>query len=133
MGSPFRGLTDEERAIFQNVIDSLYAQFVAVITKERRIPEDQVKKLADGRIYTAGDAKQLNLIDQIGYIDDAIRLAKDAARLQEAKIIVYHRPKEYRATYYSSAQVPDRYELSLAQLSSMLLGPGPRFLYLWWP
>src|SRR3990172_7302552 len=133
MGSPFRGLTDEERAIFQGVIDSLYARFVDLIVKDRRLPMAAVRTLADGRIYTAEEAKRLGLIDQIGYVDDAIRLAKQAARVDEAAVVVYHRPKEYRATIYSSASTPDPLQGPLAQLGALLLGPGPRFLYLWWP
>jgi protease-4 len=133
MGSPFRGLTDEERAIFQNVIDSLHTRFAELIAKDRRLPIAAVKNLADGRIYTAEEAKRLRLIDQIGYVDDAIRLAKQAAHLDAAVVVVYHRPKEYRATVYSSASTPDRLQGPLAQLGALLLGPGPRFLYLWWP
>lgn len=133
MGSPFRGLTDEERAIFQNVIDSLHTRFAELIAKDRRLPIAEVRNLADGRIYTAEEAKRLRLIDQIGYVDDAIRLAKQAAHLDDAVVVVYHRPKEYRATIYSSASTPDRLQGPLAQLGALLLGPGPRFLYLWWP
>ena len=133
MGSPFRALTDEERAIFQDVIDSLHARFVQLIASQRGLSLAEVQALADGRIYTAEEAKRHRLIDATGYIEDAIRLAKEAAGLEEAKIVVYHRPKEYRATVYSSAPTPDRLEFTLGQLSSLLLGPGPRFLYLWWP
>ena len=90
-------------------------------------------RLADGRIYTADQALNQKLIDQVGYMPDAIDAAKRAAGVDEARVIVYHRPREYRATYYAKAEaetssVPG----SLAQLAGML-GTGPRFLYLWWP
>ncbi len=133
MGSPFRGLTDEERAIFQGIIDDLYGRFVSLIVKERRIPEDKVRAFSDGRIYTASRAQELGLVDRVGYLEDALQLAKQRAGLSEARVIMYHRPREYRSNIYSGTAAPERLEASLAQLSSLLIGPGPRFLYLWWP
>ncbi|MBI2554823.1 MAG: signal peptide peptidase SppA [Candidatus Rokubacteria bacterium] len=133
MGSPFRGLSDEERAIFQGVIDDLYGRFVALIAKERRIPVDRVRAFADGRIYTAQQAKDLGLVDRVGYLEEAVDLAKQAARLPEARVVMYHRPRDYRSNIYSGTPVPEPIQPSLLQLSSLLIGPGPRFLYLWWP
>lgn len=134
MGSPFRGLTDEERAIFQGVIDDLYGRFVSLIVKDRHIPEAKVRAFADGRIYTAQQAQDLGLVDRVGYLEDAVEVAKQAAKLREARVVMYHRPREYRSNIYSGAPAPERLETSLVQLSSLLLiGPGPRFMYLWWP
>ena len=133
MGSPFRTLTDEERKIFQGVIDNLYAQFVAKLVAGRRLPPETARSVADGRIYTAQQALALNLVDRVGYMPDAIDAARRAAGVDEARVVVYHRPRDYRATYYASAQAaapgPDVPLLELATL----LGAGPRFLYLWWP
>lgn len=133
MGSPFRGLSDEERQIFQGVIDDLYGRFVSLIVKERRIPEDRVRAFADGRIYTAQQAKTLGLVDRVGYLEEAVEAAKQAARLPEARVVMYHRPRDYRSNIYSGTPIPERFDASLLQLSSLLIGPGPRFLYLWWP
>jgi protease-4 len=133
MGTPFRGLTEEERAIFQGVIDDLHGRFVSLISRERKIPEEKVRALADGRIYTAQQARALGLVDQVGYVEEAVEVAKRAAKQGEARVIMYHRPREYRSNIYSGADVPERFEPSLALLSSLLIGPGPRFLYLWWP
>ena len=133
MGSPFRGLSDEERQIFQGVIDDLYGRFVSLIAKERRMPEDKVRAFADGRIYTARQAKELGLVDRVGYLEEAVEAAKQAARLSEARVVMYHRPREYRSNIYSGTPVPEPIQPSLLQLSSLLIGPGPRFLYMWWP
>ena len=133
MGSPFRPLTDEERAIFQSVIDDLYEQFVTKLVERRRIPAESARLLADGRIYAAEQALGEKLIDRIGYMPDAIEAAKRAAGVDEAKVIVYHRPREYRATYYARAEAEQSVvPASLAQFAG-LVGAGPRFLYLWWP
>jgi protease-4 len=130
MGSPFRTLTPEERAIFQSVVDDLYGQFVAKVVERRRIPPDTARALADGRIYTAQQALRQGLIDRVGYVPDAIEAARRAAGLEEAKVVVYRRPREYRATYYAGAQASaGLLEGPLAALA----GGGPTFLFLWWP
>jgi len=131
MGNPFRGLTTEEQAIFQEVIDRLYGRFVTLVAKERRLDESKVRALADGRIYTAEEALSFGLVDRIGYLEDAIALAKGSAGLTDAKIVIYHRPRQYRATIYSAADppAPSASALDLVRL----VASGPRFLYLWWP
>ena len=134
MGSPFRQLADEERAIFQSVIDELQNRFVAKVAERRKLPIAKARQIADGRIYTAEQAAQNGLIDQIGYVDDAIRAAKRAAGVDQAQVIVYHRPREYRATYYARAEASaPRLDTALTQFAVLLGGAGPRFLYLWWP
>jgi len=133
MGSPFRALTDEERKIYQSVIDGLHGQFVARLVTARKLPPDMARTLADGRVYTAQQALALKLVDQIGYMDDALRLARRTIGVDEARVVVYHRPTEYRATYYArSGASADGLDATLAPLAS-LVGAGPRFLYLWWP
>jgi protease-4 len=134
MGSPFRTLTDEERAIFQSVIDDLHRQFVDKVAERRRIPPEAARALADGRIYTPEQALRLRLIDTIGYMPDAIALARAAIGVEEAKVIVYHRPREYRATYYARADAPaGGLDTSVSALATLVGGGGPRFLYLWSP
>jgi protease-4 len=132
-GSPFRQLTDDERAIFQGVIDEMHGRFVRLIAGSRRLPEGRVRELADGRIYTAEQALALGLVDQVGYLDQALARARQAAGLEEARVIVYRRPREYRATLYSTAPGPPALETAAAHLSALLGGWGPRFMYLWWP
>src|SRR5947208_1359100 len=106
MGSPLRALTDEERKIFQSVIDSLYGQFVEKLAENRKLGLEAARKVADGRIYTARQALDLKLIDRIGYMPDAIEAAKRAVGVEEARVVVYRRPREYRATYYARAEAP---------------------------
>lgn len=133
MGSPFRPLTPEERGIFQSVIEGMHTQFVAKLVERRGIPAETARTIADGRIYTAEQALAHKLVDEVGYVPDAIDAAKRAAGLDEARVVVYHRPREYRATYYARSEAPaGAIPESVAQLAT-LLGPGTRFLYLWWP
>src|SRR2546425_3499925 len=71
MGSPFRALTSQERAIFQSVIDDLQRQFVAKVVERRKIPATAAAALADGRIYTAQQALGHQLVDRLGYVEEA--------------------------------------------------------------
>jgi hypothetical protein len=75
MGSPFRQLTPEERAIFQSVIDDLHRQFVAKLVERRKIPQATARTLADGRIYTAEQALANKLIDRDRLHPDALAVA----------------------------------------------------------
>jgi protease-4 len=131
MGSPFRALRPEERALFQDLIDGFYGRFVGLVAQSRKIDEARVRAFADGRIYTAGEALSLGLIDQVGYLEDAIAAARRAAGLTEARVVIYHRPRQYRATIYSSTDAPP-VSAGLPDLARMVVS-GPRFLYLWWP
>ena len=136
MGSPFRPMTDEERQIFQGVINSFYERFLTVIGEGRsNLSADQVRELADGRIYTGEQAKALGLVDSVGYLEDAIELAKEQADLTEARVVTYRRPGEYRHNIYSQyvtsggAWPP----LNNLDLMSLIRGGTPQFMYLWMP
>ena len=131
MGSPFRQLTAEERAIFQSVIDELHRQFVAKLVERRKIAPATASMLADGRIYTAEQALGHRLIDRIGYMPDALEAARRAAGLDEARVVVYKRPREYRATYYARSETDAGTFQMLSQLAGV--AGGPKFLFLWAP
>ena len=125
MGSPFRVMSPEERGIFQGMVDSMQARFVDIVAAGRKLPHDTVKKLADGRIYTSQEAKAAGLIDDIGYLDDAISQAKKLANLDQASVVTYFRPGEYRANLYSMNLI----NIDMGGLAQ----PGMSFMYLWWP
>ena len=130
MGSPFRPLTPEERKIFQGVIDSMYQQFLSVVAKGRpNLPQAELLAAADGRIYTAEQAKTLGLIDEIGYLSDAVAAAKQAAKLDDARIVIYHQASDYKGTIYSIGKAGG-VEINLGALAAFT---SPRFMYLWSP
>ncbi len=136
MGSPFRPMTSEERAIFQGVIDDFYAQFLRVIEQGRpNLTAEQVRELADGRIYSGEQARKLGLIDQVGYLEDAIALAKKEAGLAEARVVTYQRPGEYRHNIYSSflGGGGPWAEWARLDLVTLVRSGAPQFMYLWLP
>jgi protease-4 len=137
MGSPFRTMTPEEKAIFQGVIDSFYQRFLTVVQEGRPgLSADQIKKLADGRIYSGEQAKAAGLVDDIGYLDEAVELAKKKAGLTEARVVTYRRPGEFQNNIYSRALIGGGSGLAgLANIDllSMVRGGTPQFMYLWMP
>jgi len=88
--SPERQMTSEERGIIQIIVDDIYNQFVDVVTEGRKMDKEQVRKLADGRIYTGNQAKQLGLVDELGNMYDAIDGAGQLAGIAGKPVI-----KEY--------------------------------------
>ena len=75
VGSPVRPMTAQERAMLQGVIESTHAQFVRAVAEGRKLPEADVRSIADGRIFTGEQALALKLVDRIGTLQDAIEEA----------------------------------------------------------
>src|SRR5207244_4132109 len=101
LGNPARPMTEEERAILQGMVTRFYDQFVQVVVRGRGLPEEQVRALADGRVYTGLDAKEAGLVDEVGYLEDAIRDATSMAGIKDAAIIAYDRGEGYRGSIYA--------------------------------
>lgn len=86
MGSVADPLTKEQKAIFQGLVDDAYMQFVDVVATGRDMKVAQVKKVADGRVYTAKQAKANGLIDDIGTLQDAVEDMKTNYQLLSCKV-----------------------------------------------
>lgn len=74
-GSPFRNFTEEDRAMLQSVINNTHEQFVRAVAAGRKLPVAEVRKIADGRILTGEQARDLKLVDHLGTLQDAIEEA----------------------------------------------------------
>jgi protease-4 len=72
IGSPFREMTPEEKKIMQEVIDNVHQQFIRAVATGRKMDQTKVMEIADGRILTGEQAKQIGLVDQLGNLQDAI-------------------------------------------------------------
>lgn len=88
IGSPFRGLTKEEKELLQGIIDDVYDQFVSAVVEGRKMKPETVKGLADGRIYTGRQAKELGLVDELGTLQDAINITARLAGIKGEPVIV---------------------------------------------
>lgn len=133
IGSPARPMSDEERAILQGMVNCFYDQFVQVVVRGRQLPEERVRALADGRAYTGIEAKQLGLVDEIGYLDDAIKTAMDMACIKNACIIAYDRCDGYRGSIYAGLpKIPSEINVKL-NVPGLTSPEGAAFMYLWEP
>jgi protease-4 len=75
MASPFRAMSEEDRALLQGVLDDVHAQFIEAVAAGRAMQIEQVRNLADGRIFTGRQAKSVSLVDELGDLQEAIKLA----------------------------------------------------------
>jgi len=83
IGSINRSMTQRERESLQSVVDDTYEQFVGVIVEGRGMEREYVLKLADGGIFTGSQAKKLGLVDELGNLQDAIKIAGEMAGMEE--------------------------------------------------
>jgi protease IV len=102
-GSPFRELGEDDRRLLQGLIDQAHARFVGVVAEGRagRLTAEQVRPLADGRIFTAAQALEARLIDRIGYLADAAEEARGLAGLKDARLVMYSRRPQKLENPYS--------------------------------
>ena len=88
IGSPLREMTPEEKVIVQDLVDDIYNQFIDVIVKERKLTREKVVEIADGRVFSGRRAKELGLVDYLGDMTFAAKLAgKMAGRTGEYKLV----------------------------------------------
>ena len=88
-GSPFRKLDIEDEVHFRQLIDDIYTQFVDDIAKAREMDPERVRELADGRVFTGRQAKDLSLIDEIGSMSDAVSWVAKRAKIEGEPKVVY--------------------------------------------
>ncbi len=146
LGSPWRSLSDEEKQIFQSMIDSMYERFIGVILENRGkkgLTREKLMEFADGRVLQADEAAKLGLIDGTGYMDDVIKATKKAAGIEDADIISYEYPGAYRGNIYAASPSPAPRaqlgggDMNLLKLDTSALEAGlprdTRFHYMWLP
>ena len=133
-GSIFRDMTEDEKRVFQDVVDELYTKFLDVVYQKRKdaISLEDLKKIADGRIYTASQALELKLIDEIGYFDTALKKALSLASLRDANVVAYtYYPTKKTNIYATSFNEPSLLESK--SIEDMLRSLKSGFYYLWLP
>ncbi len=137
VGSPFRDATPEDRALLQEVVDDVYAQFVEAIAESRGMERDSVSRVADGRLLSGRQAAEYGLIDRVGDLNDAISLAGTMADLGPDPRTVTPRLRR-RVTWLDLLTSVSRWAAegggALTGLSSTILerwiDSGPRLLYM---
>jgi protease-4 len=88
-GDISRPFTEQERAIAQKYINNGYELFTKRCADGRKMKQDDIKKIGEGRVWTGIHAKQIGLVDELGSLDQAIAKAKELAKLNEATVMNY--------------------------------------------
>jgi protease-4 len=97
IGSLFRDMTPEEQALWERIIQETYDDFVAVVAEGRGLPVEQVRELADGRIYTGHQALEAELVDELGTLEDAVARAAELGEIEgEPEVIELQPPPSFR-------------------------------------
>jgi len=137
MGSPFRQPTDEEEEIFNALIGNLSTRFLDLVKKHRNPEDTSFDEIKTARVYVADDALKAGLIDEIGYVKDALSHAKKLGNLHDdAKVVVYRRSEYPNDNIYNTSA--SHYQGNgLALVNVDLFNSLPAFktgfYYLWWP
>ena len=131
IGSPLKKMSDAERKVLYDIVDEMYTRFVHIIAVGRNMTIEDVKRLADGRIYTGKQALDNGLVDQLGYIDDAIILAKNITGLNEATVIKYKRMFNLAEIFEGSMDNLFGNRTIKFSLHASTDNGFPGFMYLW--
>jgi len=128
MLNPLRDIDPEDTNILQTAINDLYDRFVSVVSRSRGLDAARVRTLADGRIYTANQALEAGLIDEIGYEEDARETLKTVLGTEDFKIVRYRRVRTFMDILNARLDVLGRLPYPLNQANG-----SPQFMYLWQP
>ncbi len=89
IGSPFREMTPEEKRIMQEVLDNVHQQFIQAVAEGRKLDRSKVAQIADGRILTGEQAKNLGLVDQLGNLQDTIEITAKMVGIEGKPNVLY--------------------------------------------
>ena len=130
MGNAFREMTPDEREIFQSIVDQDYSEFVEVISEGREIPEDRVREIADGRIYSGIQARELGLVDSLGNLDEASATAGRLAGQRDTTVIRYVQEPTLTETLLARLAPQEPQTQQIIEAAGLDLEPKPYYLYL---
>ena len=127
-GSEYRPMRDDERQLFQDMINEVYGQFRSTVAKARNLDIDYVSQYADGRVMTGAKAVQLKFADAEGTFQDAVELAAKMAKLppDDYKIFRPHRDKFNFLDLLSMRDDEDDDLNSVSEVRQMIFGANSK-------
>jgi len=133
-GGFWRDISEEEKKVFQGIVDELYQKFLDTVYQNRKdfLSREKLEKIADGRVFTASQAHNLKLIDEVGYFDRALKKVLSLASLEEAKVIAYTYYPKQKTNIYATKLTSHSFFESLNQ-EDLLRFLKSGFYYLWFP
>jgi protease-4 len=133
LGTPIRQLPEDSREILQDIADEFHALYRSTVLAARPQINAEQPDLFDGRVFSATNALQLGLVDQISYIDDALHSASAAANVENPSVVVLHRAKDPARTPYDVTPNSPAQRQLLPSISGLDRSYLPTFLYIWQP
>jgi protease-4 len=132
LGSPIKELSPEKRKLLQDMADEFHARFRSVVLKGRPNVDGNLETTFDGRVFTATQARDLHLIDEIGYLDNAVAAARLMASAPYANVVFYHRTDDPVLSQYSiTPNTPLQKSIIPVNVPGLDRSKLPSFLYLW--
>lgn len=131
--NPGKPMSKEHQAIIQGIVDDAYGSFVGAVAAGRHLDSTRVRALADGRIYTARQAKALGLIDAVGYEEELLDLLREAANAETVRV-VEHRPVSHlwdRLAESLEGRLAPAAPAARLEKRLESLAPAPGLYYLW--
>ncbi|MDF2607209.1 MAG: signal peptide peptidase SppA, type [Bacillales bacterium] len=130
--NPVREMTKEERDILQSMVQNSYNNFVDVIAEGRGLDKNEVRKIADGRIYDGIQAEKIKLVDKLGYEEDAIKDMRKKYKLSDAQVIKYETPFNFSSFFQTKIRSMFTKDDELSLLNSLLKkSNSPTMMYLY--
>ena len=145
MGSPFRAIKPDERSVMQAMVQEDFVRFVGIVSNNRPVKEKPLEDLTkyqesgyagtySGRVFSGQAGKEMGLVDDLGLLEDAIRMAKEMANAPGAAVVLYIRPYGYGGSIYANTAIP----APQANVTKLQLPGVNQFLpaglyYLWGP
>jgi protease-4 len=108
VGSPFREMTPEEKELLQEVIDTVHQQFIKAVAEGRKLPLEKVAAIADGRIFSGEQARDLGLVDEMGNLEDTIDMAARIAGIKGKPVVIYPRKRKPSLLDYLTEGIAQR-------------------------
>ena len=133
MGSPFRPTTDEEKALFQSLIDEMASRFYGLVQTHRHLTPANLETVKTARVFTAKQALSIGLVDQIGYIQDAFAKARSLAGLApDSTVVTYRRDLYPDDNPYNTMDAAEPFKPTLLGLdASFIMPPRAGLCYVW--
>jgi len=123
-----RPMREDEKVYIQTLVNEMYDRFLGIVSEARKVPKDVLKStVADGRVVTGRQALEAKLVDQIGYIEDAYKLARELGKATDAAVVKYHSAPTFLSVLglsASKATPPAKIELDLTGGVLPKLQPG---------
>lgn len=134
IGTVTKSLTPEDRALLQTIADEFHGRFRDVVRRQRPALSPAAEAAFDGRVFSAGEASRYGLVDQVGYLRDALAAARELACQPAAGTVLLHRRNDLaRTPFATTPNVPLQASLFPVSLPGLDRSKLPTFLYMWLP